>query len=338
MADRYEHPDDYDPDDRSAEPKRKKFNIFSRMYGTDGPGVSKDELRVLEEPTLKNCFKLLWRKLWKLTSVNMVYILGNFPLAFLLLYMGKFTQIPTSAPAYPVYSALYGSILASPSPVSASLAGIFGRTGTVYVNSTLSWIFLALSFLVIFTFGVVNVGCTRIIRSMIREEPIFFWSDFFEAVRKNLRQGIIFGVFDAIICVMLVFDILWFNANSGGTVMLVYLIVSWATAILYAMMRMYIYLMMITFDLSMPKLLKNALLFAALGIKRNLLALIASVFVVVMIYGLMIMFLPIGIVAALLFLVAIPAYFSAYAAYPKIHEVMIEPYYDKDGNPRKTEA
>jgi hypothetical protein len=26
---------------------------------------------------------------------------------------------------------------------------------------------------------------------------------------------------------------------------------------------------------------------------------------------------------------------SAYAAYPKIKEIMIDPYYDEEGNPRK---
>ena len=316
------------------EPKKKKFNIFDRLYGTDGPGVDNDEPPVLEDPSLINFFKLTWRKLWKVFSVNLIYIFGNFPLLFLAVYISKWTQIETAAPAYVGYSALYGSALASPSPVTASLLGIYGRTGTVYLDTPLSKVFLFAAILVIFTFGVVNVGCTRILRTMVREEPMFFRQDFFEAIKKNWKQALIFGVFDCVICALLVFDIVWFNANTGGMITF-FLVVSWGTAIIYAMMRMYVYLMMITFDLSIPKLLKNALIFTALGIKRNLLALLGSVVVFGVCYALLTLTFPLGFTAFLLLPFGMSAFMSAYAAYPKIKEVMIDPYYDANGDPKK---
>ena len=323
--------------DEEEAPKRKKFNIFDRMYGVDGPGVDKDELRVLEDPSLINFFKLTWRKLWKLFSVNLIYIFGNFPLLFLAVYLSKWTQIETAAPAYSAYSALYGTVLASPSPVTASLVGIYGRTGTVYLDTPLSKVFFYASFLVVLTFGIINVGCTRQLRTMVREEPMFFRSDFFEAIKKNWKQAMIFGAFDCVICALLAFDVVWFNANTGG-MMTFFLIVSWGMIILYAMMRMYIYLMMITFDLSIPKLLKNALIFAALGIKRNLLALLGSVVVFGVCWALISFTFPLGFVAFLILPFGLSAFMCAYAAYPKIKEVMIDPYYDKDGNPKKTAA
>ena len=43
-----------------------------------------------------------------------------------------------------------------------------------------------------------------------------------------------------------------------------------ALSILYFFMRFYIYLLLVTFDLSIRKILKNALIFTMLGIKRNL--------------------------------------------------------------------
>ena len=175
--------DDFE-DESENEPKKKRFNIFNRAFA-DGKGVEKDELRVLEDPSLINFFKLFGRKLSRLFSINLLYIFGNFPILFFLFYMGKFTQIETAAPAYSVYSSVYGAAVASPSPVTASLLGIFGRTSTVYIDTPLSKVFLVLSFLVLFTFGPVNVGCTHLIRSMIREEPVFFWSDFFYAIKKT---------------------------------------------------------------------------------------------------------------------------------------------------------
>ncbi len=334
---KYENMSDYDNSaaDERSDKSGKKFNIFTRLYGTDGAGVEKDELRVLEEPTLANFFKLLGRKLWRLISVNSLYLFGNFPLIFLLIYLGKFTQVETAAPAYPIFSSVYGAASAIPSPVTASLLGIYGRTSTVFIDTPLSKVFLCLSFLVIFTFGIINVGCTRQLRSMIREEPIFFWPDFFEAVKKNLRQALIFGVADCVIIVMLVFDVIWFNvnaANSGG-MMSIFLAISWGTLIIYTIMRMYIYLMMITFDLSIPKLLKNALLFTALGIKRNLLALLGGVLSWLLCWGFMTIWFPIGLCVFITLPFGVTSFMGAYAAYPKIKQVMIDPYYDEDGNP-----
>jgi len=326
----------YSRDDEEEYEKPKRKNIFNRYFEKDGEGVEKDELRVLEDPSLINFFKLFGRKLSRLLSINLMYVFGNFPFLFFAFYMGKFTQIETAAPAYPIYSALYGSAMTTPSPVAASLLGIYGRTTTVYIDTPLSTVFLVLSFLVLFTFGLVNVGCTKILRSTLKEEPVFFWSDFFGAVKKNLRQGLIFGIIDAFLSFMLVFDIIWFNANAGqSSGMLLCLILSWGMLILYSMMRFYVYLMMITFDLSIFKLIKNSVFFAILGIKRNIVALLGIIISLVLTYALCIVYLPIGICIPFAILFSGCSLMGTYAAYPKIKEIMIDPYYDENGNPKK---
>lgn len=325
--------------DEEEETPRRRKNLFERFLMRDGKGVEKDELRVLEDPSLLNFFKLFGRKIGRLLEINLLYVFGNFPFLFFAIYMGKFTQIETAAPAYPIYSAIYGSVTATPSPVSASLLGIFGRTSTVYIDTPLSKVFLVLSFLILLTFGLINVGCTRLIRSMVREEPVFFWQDFWASIKANWRQGLIFGVIDALICVLLVFDIVWFNANAAaGGMMGIFLAFSWGMLVLYGMMRMYIYLMMITFELSLWKLVKNAVFFAILGIKRNILAFLGIVLSLVLTYALWLVFLPVGIVIPFIILFSATAFMGAYAAYPKIKEVMIDPYYDADGNPKTASA
>lgn len=326
-------------DEEEEETPRRRRNLFERFMMRDGKGVEKDELRILEDPSLLNFFKLFWRKLSRLIEINVLYVFGNFPFLFFAIYMGKFTQIETAAPAYPIYSAVYGSVTATPSPISATLLGIFGRTSTVYIDTALSKVFLVLSFLILVTFGLVNVGCTKLIRSMVREEPVFFWSDFWSAVKSNWRQGLIFGAIDAVICVLLVFDIIWFNANAtAGPMMGIFLAFSWGMLVLYGMMRMYIYLMMVTFELSIGKLVKNSVFFAILGFKRNILALIGIVVSVLLTYALFLVFLPVGIVIPFIILFSATAFMGAYAAYPKIKEVMIDPYYDSDGNPKSQTA
>ena len=78
-----------------------------------------------------------------------------------------------------------------------------------------------------------------------------------------------------------------------------------------------------------PKLLKNALIFTAVGIKRNLLALLGSVVAFGVCYALITLTFPLGFVAFLLLPFGLSAFMCSYAAYPKIKEIMIDPYYSE---------
>jgi uncharacterized membrane protein YesL len=102
-----------------------------------------------------------------------------------------------------------------------------------------------------------------------------------------------------------------------------------ALIIVYLFMRMYLYLMMITFNISLYKMLKNALIFTALGIKRNLMAGLGIVLCVALWAALAF----IGLQYNLGFLIFIPAlimfsliaFISVYCAYPVIKKHMIDP-------------
>ena len=96
--------------------------------------------------------------------------------------------------------------------------------------------------------------------------------------------------------------------------------------------------MLITFRLSIPKILKNAFIFTFIGIGRNLLALIAIAFVIVLNFMIALLFLPLGIMLPMIFTIGIIMFIMTYAAWPKIDEVMIKPYYYSDGTPRPADA
>ena len=107
-----------------------------------------------------------------------------------------------------------------------------------------------------------------------------------------------------------------------------------ALGILYFFMRFYIYHLQITFELSIRKILKNALIFTTLGVKRNLMAalgmvlltVVCAVFigVVISIFGLTA--LPVPLMISLLFYLAAVSFMASYAAYPIIDRYMIAPY------------
>jgi uncharacterized membrane protein YesL len=85
--------------------------------------------------------------------------------------------------------------------------------------------------------------------------------------------------------------------------------------------------MLITFDLKIFKLYKNAFIFSILGGKRNLLAVTGIGVAMLLNYTLLIAFIPLGIIVPFIILFSTGAFMGAYAAYPKIKEIMIDPYY-----------
>ena len=99
-------------------------------------------------------------------------------------------------------------------------------------------------------------------------------------------------------------------------------------------MRFYIYMQMVTFDLSIYKLLKNSLIFALIGFKRNVLALLGIILLLLINYTLLFgmggILLPLGLAIPLVALFALGSYMAGFASYFKIKEIMIDPYQDEN--------
>lgn len=313
--------------------RREKFNIFARAY-KDGKGVEKDEKPICDEPTLKNFFVMLGRKLNQMLSVNIIMVIGNFPIFFLLLAVSGYLSIHLASPNYPVFAPLYGALLFDKNPGTAALWSVFSRQAEVTILTTADYIMIGIGALVIITFGLVRVGVTYILRNMFLGEPIFLMHDFFYAIKRNIKQGLIYGIMDLVIIALLIYDIVFFNLNYNlSTVMNVMFFMSLCLAMLYFFMRHYIYLMLITFDLSILKMLKNALLFTILGIKRNIMVFLGTVCVGLFEFFLMYAYFPLAVIIPFVILPSLLIMMGIYGAYPKIKEIMIDPYYEKINKP-----
>ena len=91
---------------------------------------------------------------------------------------------------------------------------------------------------------------------------------------------------------------------------------------------------MVTFDLSIRKILKNAFILALVGIKRNLVALVGIILVLILeltfLFGTGGILLPIAVAAPLTIILSLCAFIKVYAGYYKMKEIMIDPYYPSD--------
>ena len=306
--------------------KKKKFKLFDLQR--DGRGIGKKE--VLAESGLKRFFLTYGNNFTKIVYVNIFMVLGNFPLIFLIATLSGLTKNETLVPMSDLFQNL-GFIFtgdANPSPFNMTLYSIEGLQNLVRVNTPLTYAFYGISALTLFTFGPVNVGTAYILRNIAMGDPVFAWSDFWYAVKRNWKQALPFGAFDLLVNGILVFNIVTMILAGGAFFTSMMFWCNVIIFILYFIMRYYIYIQMVTFKLSVLKILKNSMIFALIGMKRNFLALVAIVLVLVM----EVMFLavtalqPIAVAAPLAILFSTFAYMKVYAAYFKIKEIMIDPY------------
>lgn len=319
----------------ASEKKSKLFGFFDYNRDNRPDAVEEDTT-----PTLKRYFKLLGRRFWKLVTLNLMMLPLVIPVLICFYLYVSLRQIPVAGEV--LFPQLLGANAVGGSPTSTLLLDLFGAQQDIPVFSTWTYIGMGIciAFLVI-TFGWQNVGAAYIVRSMVRGEPVFIWSDYFYAIKRNLKQGFLLGLLDAVILFTLGFDIAYFWGRTGTFTLDFGFYVTLALIVIYFLMRFYIYLLLVTFDLSIYKILKNALIFSMLGFKRNIMAVLG----IALITGLHVLLIPLLITTPLsglpiilpfLWYLAAVTFTSAYAAYPIIDRYMIAPYVSQEDESEDT--
>ncbi len=316
----------YEPQEEQS-PKKRRFRLFDTQR--EGKGVSKEDAKIT--PDLGGFFRSFKRNFGKLLSVNLITLVGNFPLLFAILALSGLFKITYMMPLSGYFADLRALMLLDPVLDPATMA-LYGALGLQIPNSamtTTSYVFLGLSALTFLTFGFTKVGTTYILRSMIRGEPTFMLADFRHAVKANRKQAFFVGILDLFLLLLSPINVLILVESAGGFFNSILLWTNIILSIVYFFMRPYIYLQIITFDLGIFKILKNALIFSLLGFKRNILAflgfLILILLMVILIFGLGGALLPLGLAIPMVLLFSLGSFMGDFAAWFKIKAIMIDP-------------
>lgn len=303
--------------------KKKRFSLFD--MNRDGKGVEKNE----DGPkNFKNFFKFFGRKFSRLLSLNLIMLFMILPLIIsVMVYIVGPTTLSSGDVVFPT---LYGASFMSDSIAVDMMLTLHNVPMAVPVyNSYVYYIIAAFVLFLVITFGWQNVGSIYILRNMVRGDAVFMVSDYFYAIKKNKRQGFIMGLLDCLVVFVLCVDFMFFSAQTGSSMMDIMYGVVLALVLIYFIMRAYIYLQIVTFNLSLWKIIKNAFIFTALGIKRNFVAFLGLVAIVVVNGALIIWLAPFDIILPLVlplfYLLATAGFILVYAAYPVIEKYMIEP-------------
>ncbi|MEG0663927.1 MAG: hypothetical protein RR483_02380, partial [Clostridia bacterium] len=168
----------------------------------------------------------------------------------------------------------------------------------------------------------------------VTRQPVMMKSDFFGAFKRNWKQ--LTGIFliNVVFYAIAGFSLyMYYNAfsNTNGIIYFIGMVVVLSAIVVSLFMNFYINLMIVTFDFSFKKVIKNSFIFAGIGLIKNIiniliLLLFATIFFILTIIH------PI-FSTLFLILVAMPICFLAivFNTFPIIRKHVIDPYYAEKG-------
>ena len=313
--------------------KKNRLNLYDWFYKRDHKEDADDDRDAPRN--FPFFFKLLFRNFSRIFTLNIYFALGSIGLWLLILLVSGIVGPHSSAPTSDLFAPLYGAtmLVEDPSPALNVLLSVHAQVTEIAVMTPLmiTLIVIAIAILAL-TFGPVTVGVTYNMRNIVRGDPLFLWEDFWHTIKVNLRQSIILGIIDLSVIALLIYGVVFYYMNlGGGQVFGTFFLFTLVLIVFYLMMRKYLYTMLVTFDLSIFKLFKNALIFALLGLGRNVVSLLGVGFVVFLNLMLFSAFMPLGVIMPFMITIGLCFFIETYIAWPKIHATMIAPYLDENG-------
>ncbi|MBE6903846.1 MAG: DUF624 domain-containing protein [Ruminococcaceae bacterium] len=176
----------------------------------------------------------------------------------------------------------------------------------------------------IVTIGAATAGFTYVLRNYAREEHAFLWSDYIDTAKKNWKMATVVFLID-IVAFILGFVAFSFYTSPDvalpGMLKTIALGLLLMVSIIYTFMHYYIYVLLVTFNVTFRQLYKNSFIFAIVGLWRNIL-----ITIILAILGLAIfLFFPLSIFVVFFVLAGTMGFIINFTVYPLIKKLMIDP-------------
>lgn len=273
------------------------MGLFSSYFNKPGPGVDKD---APEKLRIWQFFEIFWGQLSKLSLMNIIYFVATIPL-------------------------LLGLFLCFELRIDAPLFVAVRQINGVAVMDIVGLICLVISVFVTFP---ATLGFTFVMRNIQRREHAWIWHDFIKHTKANYKKGVINGI------VVLLGYYLLFNAHamyyshavfSSGYInsFLSLLMVVFIVAFTWA--QFYINTMIVTFDLKLRDIYRNALIFTISKVPLNILITIICLVLALGLYVLSLIIPILGILIAILIVYSLFGFIIVFCVYPTIDKYMITP-------------
>lgn len=185
----------------------------------------------------------------------------------------------------------------------------------------------------IITIGPATAGMTKVLRNFSMERHAYIWTDFFESFKKNFKQSFFVGIAD-IIALTEIITGCWLYpkiaSETGSNSWYILFSLTLSVGIIFIIMNFYIYLMIVSTDISMKAIIKNAFFLSCIDLKKNLLTLV--IFTVIVAAAIILaIYYQIFLMLMLFFPAAILGLIVCFNCYPTVQKYVINPYYEKRG-------
>ncbi len=129
--------------------------------------------------------------------------------------------------------------------------------------------------------GIGLTGMTYITRNWARDEHAWVWSDFIDTMKQNWKQGLIAGLVDGALLALISYAGLFYAVNStpGSPTYMLNYVLGWLMVVfllVLAMVNIYLWPMIITYDLKLRQHFRNALILAVGRLPWSLLFLVIT--------------------------------------------------------------
>ena len=171
-------------------------------------------------------------------------------------------------------------------------------------------------------------GLTIVTRNYAREEHAFIFSDFKDCVKENWKAFLINGFVYYAVMFIIGFAVRYYSSMLGKSqVNFILMVVCISILVIFISAQYYVPVMIVTFDLNLKQIYTNSLMFAIIGLWRNLL--LTAVFALIA-YGFYLMqstllTIIIGILIIIFLFFSFCMYLINFTVYPLVEKLMIKP-------------
>lgn len=267
------------------------FGLFDMTK--PGKGVDK------EEPKKKGLFlfsELFARKFFSYIKLNMLYLA---------------TCVPAISVLWVVLVQILGGFLGD-SPQEIAGAGLLALVFALFVT-------------LLYSLSPFSAGYYYVLRNFVREDHAWVLADFFGRTKANLKNSLLLYGADLVFLslAMLALRLYVMLAAGGITLMQVLLGLFLVVLTIYEIMTPYKWIMLVTFDLKLGEVLKNALYLTLGDLRRTLLYLLVTVLYIVIFYSIVQGPFLLGMILMALFGFSLYGLIQTMTVYPVIEKSLI---------------
>ncbi len=225
------------------------MGIFNSNYNKPGPGIDKNAPK---KKGLNLFYDTLFRKFWDVIKLNLLYIVTIIPVILIIMLLAGGIANDVVQTYAPAAAKVLGMDSVDVSNVDFSKLVMSADIGIR--------LFTALAFVIFVGAGPMTAGFVYILKAFVNEQPVFLVSDYFAAVKANIKQSLSVWLVDISVYTLAYYAIRFYGNMPAPMMYMKYVL--YLLLFFFTILHFFIYHLMISYKMRFAQLYRNAALFA----------------------------------------------------------------------------